>query len=135
VVVVTDHSEADEADREMFFKKLGLRHFGRMKVDTTWSLWAAYALVLFAALGGILFLYAAFVSKLMPNTGVWLLDAMKEVKKGHIYLAAVHTFAYACIYLVQRDAYIQMHNTLTQKCTHTYTYTCRTITSASSCRS
>ena len=72
------YDEGDEKLREEFYKRLGLRHFGRMRVDETWSLWAAYALVFFASTGGLLFFYAAFLSKYMPDTGFWLLDEMKR---------------------------------------------------------
>ena len=61
-------------EKEFLFKKLGLRHFGKLTI----SLYVSYALIFGSVIGGITFLYAAFISKLTPETGIWLFDAMKQ---------------------------------------------------------
>lgn len=118
MVVVADQegsSEADEKTREEFYTKLGLRHFGRMTVDATWSLWTAYALVLFAGLGGLLFLYAAYISKLMPDTGVWILDAMKKVVLGS-HTQRRQRWAHIYEYLRIHDFFLMNTNLYKRRC-------------------
>ena len=58
------------------FRDLGLRHFGRMQLNT--SVFIASCIFIFPIVFGGIFAYAAFISKLMPDTGNAILDYIKD---------------------------------------------------------
>ena len=65
----------EDDNLEMLFENLGLRHFGKMSLQP--NLCVAYTLIFVSIFFGVSFVYAAFISKLMPDTGVLVLDAIK----------------------------------------------------------
>ena len=67
--------QAEDVQLELLFKNLGLRHFGRMEMEP--NLCVAYSLVFLSIFIFILFIYAAFASKLMPDTNIYILDFIK----------------------------------------------------------
>lgn len=62
---------------EESFKTLGLRHFGRLPVPKGVGIFGQLITVAFAIFG-ILFLYAAVISKLLPDSGIFLIDFIKR---------------------------------------------------------
>ena len=58
------------------FQSLGLRHFGRLSLPKNIDYYG-YATTCFFAAIGIIYLYTAFVSKLLPDTGYFILDFFK----------------------------------------------------------
>ena len=67
---------SDIRNCEESFKRLGLRHFGRITIPTNLDLYG-YVITSFFALVGALFVYTAFISKLLPDTGNFVLDFFK----------------------------------------------------------
>ena len=65
----------EDDNREILFENLGLRHFGKMSMQP--NLYIAYSLIFVSIFFGVFFVYAAFISKLMPDTGIFLLDFVK----------------------------------------------------------
>lgn len=61
---------------EASFQKLGLRHFGRLSAPTNIDYYGSAVTVFFGAIG-LLFIYAAFLSKLQPDTGISYVDFFK----------------------------------------------------------
>lgn len=70
--------EMQEEDEhlELLFENLGLRHFGKMQLQP--NLFAAHTFLFVSIFVGVLFSYSAFISKLMPDTGILVLDFMKH---------------------------------------------------------
>ncbi len=61
---------------EASFRHLGLRHFGRLSVPAHVDFYGSAIAVSFA-LVGVVFVYAAFLSKLLPDTGNFFIDFFK----------------------------------------------------------
>lgn len=61
---------------ESSFQSLGLRHFGRLSLPKNVDYYGYAITCSFVAIG-IVYLYTAFVSKLLPDTGYFLLDFFK----------------------------------------------------------
>jgi len=75
--------EDTEAELDSLFAKAGLRGFGRVGLSAghtprLLSLSSGYTLLISSVCGVLLYLYAAFISKIMPATGAQILDAIKE---------------------------------------------------------
>lgn len=68
--------ESEDVQLELLFRNLGLRHFGKMEMQP--NLCAAYTLVILSVSIGVVFTYAAFASKLMPDSGIFVLDFIKR---------------------------------------------------------
>ena len=68
--------QSEDANLELLFKNLGLRHFGKMQMKP--NLCVAYTLLFISIFIGVVFTYAAFISKLMPDTGISVLDFLKR---------------------------------------------------------
>jgi phosphatidylinositol glycan anchor class Y biosynthesis protein len=70
--------EVDDENAEIgiLFKSLGLRHFEKMPMEP--NIYVAYALLFTSLFIGIFFTYAAFISKLIPDTGIFILDFFKR---------------------------------------------------------
>ena len=68
--------QAEDVQLELLFKNLGLRHFGRMEMEP--NLCVAYSLVFLSIFIFILFIYAAFASKLMPDTNIYILPLRRR---------------------------------------------------------
>lgn len=62
---------------ETNFQSLGLRHFGRLAPPKNIDYYG-YATTCFFATIGIIYLYTALVSKLLPDTGYFILDFFKH---------------------------------------------------------
>lgn len=67
--------QIEDENVELLFKSLGLRHFENMPMKP--NLHIAYSIFYSSIFVGIVFLYAAFISKIMPDTGIYFLDFMK----------------------------------------------------------
>ena len=61
---------------EANFQALGLRHFGRLSLPKNVDYYG-YGITVFFALAGIIYLYMAFLSKLLPDTGYYVIDFFK----------------------------------------------------------
>ena len=72
------HQRMQEEDEnlELLFENLGLRHFGKMQLQP--NLCVARTFLFISIFIGVLFSYSAFISKLMPDTGILVLDFMKH---------------------------------------------------------
>jgi phosphatidylinositol glycan anchor class Y biosynthesis protein len=69
---VIDHKETEEE-----FKNLGLRHFGRMQVPQGIGNYGRLITIGSIAIG-LVFLYTALLSKLLPDTGFPAIDFIKH---------------------------------------------------------
>lgn len=65
-----------QAIGEAHFQALGLRHFGRLCLPKNVDYYGM-AITAFFALAGIVYLYMAFLSKLLPDTGYYVIDFFK----------------------------------------------------------
>lgn len=68
--------QPEDDNIELFFENLGLRHFGKMPLQP--NLCVAYGILITSLFVGVLFIYSAFLSKLMPDTGIFVVDFMKR---------------------------------------------------------
>ena len=68
--------QPENVQLELLFKNLGLRHFGKMEMQP--NLCAAYTLVIASVMIGVVFMYAAFASKFVPDSGIFVLDFIKR---------------------------------------------------------
>jgi len=66
---------ADRNNLDELFKELGLR--GRQPPAAA-NVWVALAVIFLSVSLGVLYVYAAFVSKLLPVTGIFLLDWIRQ---------------------------------------------------------
>jgi hypothetical protein len=64
----------EQEDVEMLFRSLGFRQLDRVEVNSTWT---GKIILFVTVLCGILYVYAAIVSKFLPDTGVEWLDFFK----------------------------------------------------------
>jgi hypothetical protein len=89
----------EEFDHELVFKKLGLRRYHRIQINAGKTKWIGYVLLISSIGFGLLLFYAIILSKLLPETGIYALDAIKhdEYFCFLIPLAVVPT--YIVIYL------------------------------------
>lgn len=69
----------DDFQSEALFHKLGLRHFGRLQHSSK-SKYYGYAIISFSIFIGVFFLYAAVISKCLPDSGIYFLDVVKHDK-------------------------------------------------------
>lgn len=90
----------ENQDQELlFFKELGLRRYHRIQINTTKSKWIGSLLLIFSISFGLIFIYAAIISKLLPETGIGILDAIKN-DEYFCYLIPLSIIpTYAVIYL------------------------------------
>jgi hypothetical protein len=63
-------------EESSLFHELGLRRYHR-HVSTAKSKWTGYVLLLFSLSFGGAFLYASIISKALPDSGIYLIDAIK----------------------------------------------------------
>jgi hypothetical protein len=68
--------QTEEENVELLFKNLGLRNFGKMPLQP--SLCLSYTILILFTFIGVSFFYAAFLSKLMPDAGIYFLDFIKH---------------------------------------------------------
>lgn len=66
-------------NNEELFIFLGLRSQDKLQYGSN-AAFHGYLLIVGSSLLGVLFLYAAFISKLLPDTGNYILDAVKYDK-------------------------------------------------------
>lgn len=70
--------ERIEMDREAaLFRELGLRRQPSRFHFTSKTKWFGYLLLIGSLLFGFIFFYAAIFSKLLPDTGIYVLDVIK----------------------------------------------------------
>ena len=71
--------DPDVLRQDQLFKELGLRHLSKLQPSSTlYNNALGYFLVGVAVLSLLTFLYATYVSKLLPFTGIAWLDAIKR---------------------------------------------------------
>jgi hypothetical protein len=93
---------------ELVFKRLDLRNIHHIKPSK--NLYLACNLVAISIIAGILYIYAAFVSKLLPDTGYWILDFIKH-DYYYCYLVPLLLLpTYAVIWLNWIASQIYEHN-------------------------
>eukprot|EP01035_Chromulina_nebulosa_P063185 gene63185-86432_t len=62
---------------EDLYKELGLRHLGKLQTPTDATCYG-YCILITVLLLGLAYIYAGFISKLLPYSGYEVLDAVKE---------------------------------------------------------
>lgn len=62
---------------EKLFVELGLRHLGKLQFHPN-ALCRGYFMIVFAFIFATLYLYSAIISKLLPSTGIAILDSIKN---------------------------------------------------------
>ena len=72
---LTDISTQD--NNEGLFEELGLRHLGKLKTPSNATCYG-YSILVIVFLLSLAYIYAGILSKLLPYSGVELLDAVKE---------------------------------------------------------
>jgi hypothetical protein len=68
--------QPEDENIELFFENLGLRHFDKMPLQP--NLCVAYGILIASLFFGVIFIYSAFLSKLIPDTGIFVIDFMKN---------------------------------------------------------
>jgi Phosphatidylinositol N-acetylglucosaminyltransferase subunit Y len=90
-----DETTLDESAEELF-RTLGLRHFGR--ASTRPNVLAAYTVLLISILIGTAYFYAAVISNFVPDTGIYILDAIKKDQYfcflAPLTILPIYAFAY-----------------------------------------
>jgi hypothetical protein len=80
------------------FKSLGLRHMGRIKIPPNLDYYG-YLITAYFALFGVVYAYTAFISKLLPDSGIDVVDFVKH-DQYFCYLCPLSILpTYAIIYL------------------------------------
>ena len=70
---------SEQGDQELLlFKELGLRRYHRIQINGTKSKWIGSMILVFSISFGLIFLYSAIISKLLPDTGIEILDVIKN---------------------------------------------------------
>lgn len=72
------YSDFQDESLELAFNKLGLRHIHSIRGPLMKNIYLANNIISLSILLGLLFIYSAFLSKLLPDTGYWILDSMKH---------------------------------------------------------
>ena len=85
--------------KEELFTSLGIRHFGRMRLNHRHLSLTGYAMLAFFGSIGVVFVYTAFVSKLLPNSGIAIVDAIKDDYYFCYLLPLLILPTYAILYL------------------------------------
>ena len=73
----TWNSLSANVQSEALFTKLGLRHLGRLQYSSR-TKYYGYGVIVISILIGLSFLYAAFISKSLPDSGIHVLDGIKH---------------------------------------------------------
>ncbi len=72
---MTDNSEMHSESEEKF-STLGMRHFGKLSLPKNIDFYGL-AMTYFFSILGIVYIYTAFLSKLLPDTGYEFIDFFK----------------------------------------------------------
>ena len=73
---IKDSDTFEDDHLELVFSRLGLRHLHRIKPSR--NIYTACNIVCFSTVFGLAYIYAAFLSKLLPDSGHWILDSIKH---------------------------------------------------------